>query len=396
MKRKHRQLFASIIAGTLAFLMFMSLFAQLFFRGTALEASQENLDKLKESLEATKERQEEIEADLDKIAGQKDAVLKEIELLDGRISTLEEEISLNNAIITELSGQIEQKEVEINDMQQKEDEQYKKLRERIRIMYERGDVSYLELLLDADGFYDFLTKYEIIKQISTYEKQLFNEIKALKEQIIVEKEALEADKAQQAESKAQLEAAKSELDSQVAQKQAQMKALEDTESEEKDKLVAFAEDEERINNEIKEMVAALAAQNSGDYVGGTFQWPAPGYTRITSRFGMRMHPVLNVYKLHTGVDIGAPKGAKIVAANDGTVITSTYNASYGNYVVIDHGGNTVTLYAHMSSRSVQKGATVSKGQQIGLVGSTGYSTGAHLHFEVIKNGSYTDPMSYFN
>ena len=110
---------------------------------------------------------------------------------------------------------------------------------------------------------------------------------------------------------------------------------------------------------------------------------------------MRFHPVLKVNKLHTGTDIAAPYGAKIVAANAGTVITSTFNAAYGNYVVVDHGGGTTTLYAHMSSRSVSKGQTVTKGQQIGLVGSTGYSTGNHLHFEVRINGSLVNPMGYF-
>ena len=132
-----------------------------------------------------------------------------------------------------------------------------------------------------------------------------------------------------------------------------------------------------------------------NYVGGEMGWPCPGYTTITSPYGNRTHPTLGVYKLHTGTDIGAPSGAKIVAMNDGTVVTAAYNSAYGNHVIINHGGGIQTLYAHASSLAVSAGQSVTRGQTIAYVGSTGYSTGAHLHFEIIKNGGTVDPMSYF-
>ncbi len=395
MNKKQRQLFASIIAGLLAFLMFFSMFSSLFFTSSALTVSQSNLNKLKDSLAKATAQKKNIQKEINEIKSEKSSILKQIELLDNQIDAMNDEINLQAAVVAQLSDVIEETEQEIVNTQAKEDEQYVKLKDRVRLMYEHGDISYLGVLLESDGFFDFLSRYEIISQISAYEKQLFNEIKTLKQQIIDHKASLEQNKADEIAVQQQLEASKAELNQQMSAKNAQMQKIENAEDSELEKLRAIDKEEQRLSAEVKEMATKLAAQNKKDYVGGNLTWPCPGNTRITSKFGMRFHPILKYNKLHTGVDVGAPKGAKIVSANAGTVITSTYNASYGNYVMVDHGGNMVTLYAHMSSRSVKKGDVVKKGQQLGLVGSTGYSTGPHLHFEIIKNGKYVDPMSYF-
>ena len=396
MNRKQRQIFASVIAGLLAFLMFFSMFSSLFFTSNAgLSVSQSNLNKLKDSLAKATAAKKNVQKEINSLKSEKSTVLKQIELLDNQIDAMNDEISLQAAVVAQLSDVIAETEQQIIDTQAKEDEQYVKLKDRVRVMYEHGDVSYIGVLLESDGFFDFLSRYEIISQISTYEKQLFEEIKTLKQEIIDHKASLEQNKADEIAVQKELEASKAELDKQMAAKNAQMSKIEDAQDEELEKLRAIDKEEQRLSAEVKAMATKLAAQNKKDYVSGTLTWPCPGNTRITSKFGMRFHPVLKYNKLHTGVDVGAPKGAKIVAANSGTVITSTYNAAYGNYVMVDHGGNMVTLYAHMSSRSVKKGDVVKKGQQLGLVGSTGYSTGPHLHFEVIKSGKYVDPMSYF-
>ncbi|MBR4878734.1 MAG: peptidoglycan DD-metalloendopeptidase family protein [Clostridia bacterium] len=395
MNKKQRQLFASIIAGLLAFLMFFSLFSSLFFTSSALTASQSNLNKLKDSLAKATAAKKEVQAEINGLKKEKSSVLKQIELLDNQIDAMQDEINLQAAVVAQLSDVIVETEQQIVETQAKEDEQYVKLKERVRLMYEHGDVSYLGVLLQSDGFFDFLSRYEIISQISTYEKKLFEEIKTLKQEIIDHKASLEQNKADEIAVQKELEASKAELNKQMSAKNAEMQKIENAQDAETAKLRELSKEEDRLAAEVKDMATKLAAQNKKDYVGGTFTWPCPGNTRITSKFGMRFHPVLKYNKLHTGTDVGAPKGAKIVAMNAGTVITSTYNSSYGNYVMVDHGGKVVTLYAHMSSRSVKKGDVVKKGQQLGLVGSTGYSTGPHLHFEVIKNGSYVDPMSYF-
>lgn len=395
MNKKQRQLFASIIAGLLAFLMFFSMFSSLFFTSSALTVSQSNLNKLKDSLAKATAQKKNIQKEISEIKSEKSSVLKQIELLDNQIDAMNDEINLQAAVVAQLSDVIAQTEQQIVETQAKEDEQYVKLKDRVRLMYEHGDVSYLGVLLESDGFFDFLSRYEIVAQISAYEKKLFNEIKTLKQEIIDHKASLEQNKADEIAVQQQLEASKAELNKQMSAKNAQMQKIENAEDSELEKLRAIDKEEQRLSAEVKAMATKLAAQNKKDYVGGNLTWPCPGNTRITSKFGMRFHPVLKYNKLHTGVDVGAPKGAKIVSANAGTVITSTYNASYGNYVMVDHGGNMVTLYAHMSSRSVKKGDVVKKGQQLGLVGSTGYSTGPHLHFEIIKNGKYVDPMTHF-
>ena len=154
-----------------------------------------------------------------------------------------------------------------------------------------------------------------------------------------------------------------------------------------------AEKEEMaLKEQLKKDLSDSSTESS--YDGGTFLWPTPGYGTITSQYGGRMHPTLKVYKVHTGMDIGAPMGASVIAGADGTVIRAEYNVAYGNYIVIDHGGGYSTLYAHNSALLVTKGSQVSRGQTIAKVGSTGYSTGPHCHFEVMINGQHTNPAPY--
>ena len=147
--------------------------------------------------------------------------------------------------------------------------------------------------------------------------------------------------------------------------------------------------------EIEAEIKMMALNSIGpDYMGGAMTWPVPGYTSLTSLYGMRVHPITKAYKLHTGVDISAPMGATFVAAADGVVTKATFNKAYGNMVVIDHGGGVQTLYAHGSEILVQVGQQVTKGTQVLKVGSTGYSTGPHAHFEIRINGQTVDPLEY--
>ena len=143
-----------------------------------------------------------------------------------------------------------------------------------------------------------------------------------------------------------------------------------------------------------DILLATMEENGSQYVGGTFAWPAPGYYTITSPYGMRNHPVIHVYTNHSGMDIGAPMGSYAIAANDGVVTTATYSNSYGNMVIINHGGGITTLYGHASQLLVQVGDVVKRGDPILKVGSTGWSTGPHLHFEIRVNGKTIDPYPY--
>ena len=398
---------AGAIAGLLAGLMLFGLVADLFFRVSASAASQSDVDALKEKLEDQAAEKEKLQNELDSIDTEKATVKEQIEALDAQINSTEEQIGLQNDLIDSLEEMIAQKEEELAEAQKKEEEQYEKFKTRVRVMYEQGETSYLEVLLSADDLSDFLSKYEIVSQIAEYDKNLFEELKALKEEIAQTKSELEEDRQQAENVRKELEVSKSELDTQLANRSQAMKELESAAEEVKASFAEIEAEEDAINAQIDKIVKEMeaeaerkrqeqAAQGGGSTSTGTTQvggytYPLPsGYRYVTSKFGYRNHPVTGVYKLHTGVDISAPNGTAIYAAQSGTVIIAGYSSAWGNYVVINHGGGVTTLYAHMSKILTTKGATVSAGQQIGKVGSTGYSTGNHLHFEVRQNGSYQD------
>lgn len=398
---------AGAIAGLLAGLMLFGLVADLFFRVSASAASQSDVDALKEKLEDQAAEKEKLQDELDSIDTEKATVKEQIEALDAQINSTEEQIGLQNDLIDSLEEMIAQKEEELAEAQKKEEEQYEKFKTRVRVMYEQGETSYLEVLLSADDLSDFLSKYEIVSQIAEYDKNLFEELKALKEEIAQTKSELEEDRQQAENVRKELEVSKSELDTQLANRSQAMKDLESAAEEVKASFAEIEAEEDAINAQIDKIVKEMeaeaerkrqeqAAQGGGSTSTGTTQvggytYPLPsGYRYVTSKFGYRNHPVTGVYKLHTGVDISAPNGTAIYAAQSGTVIIAGYSSAWGNYVVINHGGGITTLYAHMSKILTTKGATVSAGTQIGRVGSTGYSTGNHLHFEIRQNGSYQD------
>ena len=378
LKRKTIRVMAGCIAGLLAFVMLFGLVADLFFRTDAsAAASQSAVNELKDKLEASNEEKAKLKEQLDSMDRDKATLKTQIDTLDRQIANTEEQIELRNELISSLQGQIEQKEVELAAAQQEKDEQYEKFKARVRVMYEHGDTSYLEVLLSSESISDFLFRYEAVSQIAQYDKNLFEELKALEEEVAQAKAALESDKQAEVEARQELQQTKSQLDSQLSQREQSIQAEID-----------------RMAKELAEQEAARQQQNNGGgtvQVSGGYTYPLPsGYRNVTSRFAMREHPVTGVYKQHTGVDVSAPRGTTIMAAKSGTVIIAGRSTAYGNYVVINHGGGLTTLYAHMSKITTTKGATVSAGDKIGEVGSTGYSTGNHLHFEVRVNGAYQD------
>ncbi len=386
---------AAIIAGFLAFLMIASVLVSALPVRAAV--TQSTVNALKDQLSGLTGKKKTAQKELNELRSQKASILAEIEKLDGAVEAAEQELEVQESLITELDELIAIKEIELADSEAKEIEQYEKLRSRVRFMYENGSMSYMAILLSSDDFSDFLTRYEIVSQISKYDKKLFEELKALKELIAEQKASLEEDRAVEIEVRAAMEENKAALQTTYNERSAQMKKIEAAEGEAKAHYLEIEAEEDKLSKEIKNAINALAKANaSATYVGGNMMWPLPAANNVvTSKYGMRTHPVTGVYKLHTGVDLRASKGTKIYAANSGTVTTAGYNTAYGYYVVINHGGGVATLYAHMSKMAVSKGQKVTQGTIIGYVGSTGYSTGPHLHFEVIKNGDYTNPISMY-
>ncbi len=322
----------------------------------------------------------------DKLA-QKNSIDVEISQLQGKINELSARISNSNT-------KIEQKQAELTKAQEDSAKQYEAYYSRAKMLIERGSITYLEVLLNANSFSDLLSRISIVKQIAKYDSNRLNELKLVEQQIAAIKSELEAEKNS-------LVALKSENDSQMStlkQKQAASQKIIDDLSADIASYEAALKKQEQAEAAAREEIRKLSVQTSQSkvFVGGTFTWPSVSST-ITSPYGTRVHPITGRVRKHAGVDIGASYGTNIYAANSGTVIVAGWNSGgYGNYVVIDHGGGYTTLYGHCSSLLVSKGQTVTKGQVIAKVGSTGMSSGPHLHFEVLINGSTTNPMSYFN
>ncbi|MDO4744373.1 MAG: peptidoglycan DD-metalloendopeptidase family protein [Clostridia bacterium] len=320
--------------------------------------------------------------------------LAEKERLEKEAGELQVKIEALDKTIAETKADLAVEEEKLAVATEKANEKYDVFQERFRVMCEQGDVSYIEMLLSAKSFSDFVDKAEIMKEISRYDKAVFDEMDEARQQIEKSRDEIVKLKETQESSAKDLASQKSAL---VQKQQEQANYIKELEKD----TAAY----QRIIDEADAAMASLRASVSGSlsktsggktYVGGEFTWPTPSCHYITSHFSpRRKNPVTGVYKRHTGTDIGASYGAAIVAANSGTVTLAGWNSGYGNCVIIDHGGGKATLYAHMSAYSVSAGQTVSKGQRIGSVGSTGNSTGPHLHFEVLINGTAVDPMQYF-
>ncbi len=321
---------------------------------------------------------------------------KEIEKrnqLDAQISAVQKEIDSFQAQIDEKVAQISERQAEIEKLTIDLQNQNKSYNDRAKSMIKRGDVSYLEVVLRAKSTEDLLTRVSVLKHVAKYDSKKLQEIKDSMTEVEELKNVLLEEKAEVVALKSEQDEKKAVLDGYRAESQAIIDDLQ------KDINNFAAQYEAAKKAEEQARAAANSAAESynvpANFVGGQFSWPS-NTTLVTSPYGYRVHPVLGTKRFHSGVDIGAPYGSSIYAANSGTVIVSGYNSGgYGNYVVISHGGGYSTLYAHCSSLKVSAGQTVSKGQVIAACGSTGMSTGPHIHFEVQLNGKTTNPMQYF-
>lgn len=318
--------------------------------------------------------------------------LQQVQKLDEKISTSQTELNELNTKIEELQKSIDEVEERLKVVEESFNNQKEMLDGRLVAIYEAGEVKYLDVILNSKSISEFLSNYFLITELVDNDKQLLDEMESKKHEIEISKEKLDNEREELATIKAnQTKTAKIIENTKTVRENFVAKL-----SDEEKNLQTQIDEYNRQFDEVNAEILALALQGiDTKYIGGEFAWPVPGYTRITSKYGMRTHPITGIYKLHTGVDIGAPMGANFVAANDGIVVKAGYNGAYGNMVIIDHGGGVQTLYAHGSEILVKVGDTVKKGETAVLkVGSTGYSTGAHAHFEVRINGETTDPLPY--
>lgn len=351
---------------------------------------------------------ENIKSDLADVQNKIKALEQEKSNLNNYIAQLDQEANILAAQIQELSEEIEAKKEEVAQTQEEllaaeqvADKQYEDMKLRIQYLYESGRPSYLELLLTADSVSDFLNRSTYTAEVSRYDRAMLDQYIEQKEKIADTKERLEAE---EEELNLMADAAREQketVDALIQTKTAQIRSYQseiDSQASEAAEFKEDLEEQERLLNQLEAQIAAAALANAreGDGDGGAsgFIWPCPSSRRITSDFGMREQPMPGASTNHNGIDIGAPTGSAIIASASGRVTTSRYSNSAGNFIVISHGNGVSTVYMHCSALYVSEGEMVTQGQTIGAVGSTGFSTGPHLHFGVMVNGAYVNPRNY--
>ena len=355
------------------------------------EDSDNNLTDLQNQQQDLQDQLTESNDQLEEVQSQLSENLQQIEKLDEKIKESEDKMSELDTQVKELQEEISNIQSQLDVAEKKYEKQKDIMEKRLVAIYESGDTQYIDVLLKSKDLSEFLSGYYLITEITSMDKDLLDEVETEKKEIELSKQKLEKNQATLATALQTQTKTSTVLQNTKTLRENYISRLSDEEKAKQAQIDEITAQYEAVNEQILE----LAKQGlDTEYIGGVLAWPVPGYTKITSNYGMRVHPITGQYKLHTGVDISAPIGANFVAANDGIVTKAEYNTAYGKMVMIDHGGGISTLYAHGSEILVTVGQTVKRNEAILKVGSTGYSTGPHAHFEVRINGVVTNPIEY--
>jgi len=318
--------------------------------------------------------------------------LRQIEKLDFNIKSNEETISDLNNEISKINEEVSKATKELENATIEYVKQKQLLDERLVEIYESGETNYLEIVLGSKSISDFFAAYYLISELTSYDIELLEFVESKKNEIEQNKFKIDEQKKNLDNQKRNLSKKEIALSNTRVLRQNYISKLSKEEQELQAKIDEYYAQVNLVESEIKNLAKVI---NFGEeYAGGLMQWPIPGHYSITSNYGMRVHPITGVYKLHTGVDISASTGTEFKAIANGVVVKAEYNSAYGNMVVIDHGGGVQTLYAHGSEIVTQLGQVIKAGDVVLKVGSTGYSTGPHAHFEVRVNGNPMNPLDY--
>lgn len=346
------------------------------------------------------EQQTQVQANQDMATTQLQAVkeeltqnLQQVQELNNNIAQYEAEINNYNDQIVNLQNDISKTEEEIKKAEENYKNQKKLLDDRLITMYEAGTTEYLDVVLSSKTITEFLSNYYLLSILADSNVDFLDTIEKQKKIIEDQKKKLEEQKHQVNTSKEEKEKAAIILENTRVMKNTYTSQLTDQEKQIQSEIDAYQTQLNQLEAEIQAITANSLIINP-NYIGGEMLWPVPGYTKLSSTFKMRVHPITGVYKLHAGIDIPAPIGTNFLAANEGIVVKASYNSAYGNMVMVDHGGGVSTLYAHGDEIMVTLGQTVKKGDVVLKTGNTGNSTGPHAHFEVRINGTPVDPLPY--
>lgn len=381
-----------------AFLALVILALALMPAGPALAVSQSEIDALEEQRDELKAQREEMQAGIDELKNQQAGVLEQKRALDEQNEVYRQELELIEEQVSLYTRLVDEKAAELEKATADEAEQLAIYKQHVRAMEENGEYTYLSIIFGSKSLSQLMSNLDMIGEIMDADKRIYDQYTAAREDAEEIKAEYETTLSALADKQAEYEAEKADLEAKIAEANDMIAQLEEEINSNYDLYLEVLAQEEALESDIQSMIAKMERQEAANSITstGTYIWPLPGYSP-GSAYGWRMHPIYHEMRFHAGEDIGAPSGTPILAADSGmaTVIADNGNG-YGNYIMINHGGGRVTLYAHMSAFAISNGATVSQGQVIGYVGSTGNSTGPHLHFEVRVNGATTDPKSYFN
>lgn len=404
-----------------------------------IDAAQKTIDENQAAIDALQTEQQKVNETIAGLQSLKSDAVSYVKALDQSMTALTDEVNELNASIEQKQQDIQFTQEQLNQATQTESDQYAGMKLRIRFMYEKGDTSFIDMILNAKSWSELLNKAEYIARIAEYDRQKLHEFEETRQMVTNIGLQLQAEQAQLVNMQASVSAKQQSVATLLSQKNQELAAYtqqlqnaQSTADQQQSQINGLYEDIraqestiEAMEKEIKrqeeaarkkaeeeakakEEAARKKAEEEGkdpdsvktvkpEYttrsMSGGFTWPVPSSSTISSGFGSRESPTEGASTNHKGIDIAASSGSKVVAAASGEVVIATYSASAGNYVMINHGDGVYTVYMHMASLNVSEGQEVSQGTSIGTVGSTGYSTGPHLHFGVRENGSYVDPQS---
>ena len=372
-------------------------------------ATKKDVSSAKDKKSTLKQEKKKTEEAIKSLQGLKSNTESYVKELDTKMNDLQSQVTKLENNISSKQKSIDETAVKLEEAQKTEEKQYASMKMRIKYMYEKGDSSYLNLLLEARSLSELLNRAEYASQIATYDRKMLKEYQATREKINQKEQDLETEhsnllalqestEAKQASVKELMSSKQKELTSYNSQIGAAQSSIDqynaDIKAQENQMKAIEAEMKRKEEEARKKAEAQKKTYNVTNLGNISFKWPCPSSGRITSGFGGRKSPTKGASSNHQGIDISASTGASIVAAADGTVVIATYSYSAGNYIMIDHGGGVSTVYMHCSQLLASQGQKVKKGQTIARVGSTGYSTGSHLHFGVRSGGSYVNPSKY--
>jgi len=403
MKRKIKSLLALMLCFTMCSALVLETLPV-----TAEAVTQAEIDALKAQRDAIKAQRQEKQAVVEQLEAEKASVVEQKRAMDERNTYTLQQIQLNSDEIELYDEMIADKELELINAQELEQQQLERYRSRVRAMEENGNLNYFAMIFKANNLGEMLTAMDDIGEIMENDQNLKDAYTKARENTEEVKQEYEAYRKDIEAKQEVLREEQKELEKDIEEATQIILDLEKDLENKQAEFDAISAEEDAANAAIDKLVAQLEAEKAAAAVGyagtvsggasgtGSFVFPVASYVYISSRFGMRVHPITGEYKSHTGMDIASNQGTAVYACDAGTVVLASWNGGYGNCIMIDHGNGYKTLYGHLSVISVSNGQTVSQGETIGQVGSTGNSTGPHLHLEVYKNGSRIDPEQFYS